>query len=43
MHKYICIKGWVDNIKMDLRRIGWVGVNWTDMAQRALVNIAMNL
>jgi hypothetical protein len=24
---------WVDKIKMDLREIGWVGKNWTDLAQ----------
>jgi hypothetical protein len=24
---------WVDNIKMDLREIGWDGVDWFDMAQ----------
>jgi hypothetical protein len=24
---------WVDNIKMDLREIGWDGMDWTDMAQ----------
>jgi hypothetical protein len=24
---------WVDNIKMGLREIGWVGVDWIDMAQ----------
>jgi hypothetical protein len=24
---------WVDNIKMDLREIGWGGMNWTDLAQ----------
>jgi hypothetical protein len=40
--------GWVDNIKMDLREIGWDGVNWIDLAQdreqwRALVNTVMNL
>jgi hypothetical protein len=34
---------WVDNIKMDLREIGWDGVDLIDMAQdrdqwRALVN-----
>jgi hypothetical protein len=23
---------WVDNIKMDLREIGWDGVDWMDMA-----------
>jgi hypothetical protein len=39
---------WVNNIKMDLREIGWDGMNWIDLAQdkdqwRALVNTAMNL
>jgi hypothetical protein len=39
---------WVDNIKMDLREIGWDGVQWIDMAQdrdqwRALVNTVLNL
>jgi hypothetical protein len=39
---------WVDNIKMDLREIGWDGMNWIDLAQdrdqwRALVNMVMNL
>jgi hypothetical protein len=34
---------WVDNIKMDLREIGWDGVDWIELAQnrdqwRALVN-----
>jgi hypothetical protein len=24
---------WVDNIIMDLREIGWDGVDWIDMAQ----------
>jgi hypothetical protein len=24
---------WVDNIKMDLRKIGWVHMDWTDLAQ----------
>jgi hypothetical protein len=24
---------WVDNIKMDLREIGWDGGDWFDMAQ----------
>jgi hypothetical protein len=38
----------VDNIKMDLRQIGWVGVDWIELAQdrdklRALVNSVMNL
>jgi hypothetical protein len=39
---------WVDNIKMDLREIGWDGMDWIDLAQdrnqwRALVNAIMNL
>jgi hypothetical protein len=39
---------WVENIKMDLREIGWDGTDWTDLAQyrdqwRALVNTIMNL
>jgi hypothetical protein len=39
---------WVDNIRMDLREIGWGGMDWIDVAQdrdewRALVNTAMNL
>jgi hypothetical protein len=25
--------GWVDNVKMDLREIGWVGMDWIDLAQ----------
>jgi hypothetical protein len=38
----------VDNIKMDLREIGWGGMDWIDLAQdrdqlRALVNTVMNL
>jgi hypothetical protein len=38
----------VDNIKIDLREIGWDGMNWIDLAQdrdqwRALVNTVMNL
>jgi hypothetical protein len=24
---------WVDNIKMDLREIGWEGMDWSDLAQ----------
>jgi hypothetical protein len=36
------------NIKMDLREIGWDGVDWIGMAQnrdkwRALVNTVLNL
>jgi hypothetical protein len=39
---------WVDYIKMDLRKIGWDGVDWIELAQdrdqrRALVNTVMNL
>jgi hypothetical protein len=39
---------WVDNIKMDLREIGWDDMDWIDLAQyrdqwRALVNTVMNL
>jgi hypothetical protein len=39
---------WVDNIKMDLREIGWDGMDWIGLAQdrdqwRALVNMVMNL
>jgi hypothetical protein len=38
----------MDNIKMDLREIGWDGMDWIDLAQnrnqwRALVNTVMNL
>jgi hypothetical protein len=38
---------WVDNIKMDLREIGWCGMDWIRLAQdrdqwRALVNTVMN-
>jgi hypothetical protein len=24
---------WVDNIKMDLREVGWDGMNWIDLAE----------
>jgi hypothetical protein len=39
---------WVDNIKMDLREVGWDGMDWIDLAQdrdrwRAYVNAVMNL
>jgi hypothetical protein len=39
---------WVDNIKMDLREIGWDSMDWIDLLQdrgqwRALVNTVMNL
>jgi hypothetical protein len=39
---------WVDNIKMDLREIGWSGVDWIYLVQyrdqwRALVNTTVIL
>jgi hypothetical protein len=39
---------WEDNIKMDLREIGWGGMDWIYLAQdrdqwKALVNTLMNL
>jgi hypothetical protein len=38
----------VDTIKMDLRRIGWDGMDWINLVQdrdqwRALVSTVMNL
>jgi hypothetical protein len=38
---------WVNNIKMDLRAIGWDGMDWIYLAQnrdqwKALVNAVMN-
>jgi hypothetical protein len=39
---------WVDNIKMNLREIGWDGMDWIGLAKdsdqwRVLVNTVMNL
>jgi hypothetical protein len=39
---------WEDNIRMDLREIGWGGMDWIGLAQdrdqwRALVNTVTNL
>jgi hypothetical protein len=39
---------WVENINIDLREIGWDGMDWIGLAQdrdqwRALVNMVMNL
>jgi hypothetical protein len=39
---------WEDNIRMDIREIGWGGMDWIDLAQdrdqwRALVNMIMSL
>jgi hypothetical protein len=38
---------WINNIKMDLREIGWDGMDWIDLAEdrdhwRALVDTVMN-
>jgi hypothetical protein len=42
------IRKWVDNIRIDLKDIGWDVMEWIDLAQdmnqwRALVNTVMNL
>jgi len=39
---------WEQNIKMGLQEVGWVGMNWIDLAQdrdtwQVLVNTARNL
>jgi hypothetical protein len=39
---------WMDNIKMDIREMGWDGMDWIDLAQdrdqwMALVNTVINL
>jgi hypothetical protein len=39
---------WVDNVKINLREIGWDGLDWIDLSRdsyqwRALVNTVMNL
>jgi hypothetical protein len=39
---------WADNVKMDLREIGWGGMDWIDLARdrdqwMVLVNTVMNL
>jgi hypothetical protein len=39
---------WKDNIKMNLREVGWGGMDWINVAQdrdrwQALVNAVMNL
>jgi hypothetical protein len=38
---------WENNIKMDLRKLGWGGMDWIDLAEdrgrwRALANAAMD-
>jgi hypothetical protein len=40
--------GWEDNIRVDLREIGWGEVDWIDLVEvreqwRALVNTVMNI
>jgi hypothetical protein len=42
------IRTLLDNIKIDLKKIGWDGMDWIDLAQdrdrwRVLVNTVMNL
>jgi hypothetical protein len=39
---------WKDNIKIDVQEVGWLGMDWIELAQdrdrwRALVNAVMNL
>jgi hypothetical protein len=39
---------WVDDIKIDLREVGWDGADWIDLVQdrgqwREFVNTVMNL
>jgi hypothetical protein len=41
-------RGWKDNIKMDLKQVGWGRVDWIHLAQdrkelRARMNTVMNL
>jgi hypothetical protein len=41
-------RGWENNIKMDLREIGWGSMDWIELARdrdqwRALVNTVTNL
>jgi hypothetical protein len=45
---FLFLQPWVDNIKMDLREIGWDGMDWIHLVHdrdqwRALVNTAMNM
>ena len=40
--------GWENNIYIDLQAVGWVGMDWIDLAQdrnswQSLVNVVMNL
>jgi hypothetical protein len=41
-------RGWVDNIRMGVREIGWDGMDWMDLSRgrdqwNALLNTIMNL
>jgi hypothetical protein len=41
------LRTWKNNIKMDLQEVGWVGMDWIDLAQvregwRARINAVMN-
>jgi hypothetical protein len=41
-------RGWEDNIKINLREIGWGGMDWIDLTHnrdqwKALVSTAINL
>ena len=43
-----CSHRWKDNIRMDLKKIGWEDVEWSDLAQEndqgwAVVNLVTNL
>jgi hypothetical protein len=42
------MRRWEDNIKMNLQKVGWEGMDWINLAQnidrwRAIVNAVMNL
>jgi hypothetical protein len=41
------MRGWKDNIKMDLQEVGCGGIDWIELAQdrdswQAIVNVVMN-
>jgi len=43
-----CIHRWEDNNRIDVKEVGWEGVDWTHLAEdrdqwRALVSTVMNL
>jgi hypothetical protein len=46
--RFVDMSGFSTSVIIDLREIGWDGMNWIDMGQdrdqwRALVNMVMNL